>query len=445
MVHTVFSAACARESVPSKGTAASKASGARIGANREARDIDPGTWRGWVDSRGRAAKTLPAGPAQPGRRTPTGESLFRDHHQDAAWRELDQRLRQRPAPPALDPAVEVLVADDDEVGVDLLRVAGDLVRGIPDHELAVRSAPGSVEARQPVFEDRFEGQALLLLELAVVHIALAADKGRGRRHHGDQVEVRLALLRDLAAVEQRLLSGLGAVVGEQDSLVHGRSPLCRRKFSPLRVCNKLFFVRTSRGVGRYRGKGGNGTRPGRPGLTLTSPEGGNHVEETPRNRSCSRGPRNGRGVDAGFRRRPGPGRPAGRRHGRGDRPQRRRARWRCGRRRAGSTGRLEHRGERRLLRPRLLQRRLLQRRLLRRAGLLRAPGGVRTLGGLPLVAALRARLFLSSRRSLRLRRAGWARLPPREPRLASLEPAPQSPQGHDPRASGDRLFYRVIT
>src|SRR5438034_11791091 len=50
-----------------------------------------------------------------------GKKLLGDHHQHAAGRVLDERLRDRAAPPARRPAFHVLVADDDQVGVDLLR------------------------------------------------------------------------------------------------------------------------------------------------------------------------------------------------------------------------------------------------------------------------------------------------------------------------------------
>src|SRR5258708_7016904 len=140
---------------------------------------------GAATSGGRGAQR--AGGARPGRRAPTLESLAGDHDQDAARRELDQRLRERAAPPALDPAVEVLVADDDQIGADLFRLAGDLVDRVADNQLAARRASRFGEAPQPILEDRLERLALLLLELAVVHIALAADERRRGRHHLDQI------------------------------------------------------------------------------------------------------------------------------------------------------------------------------------------------------------------------------------------------------------------
>src|SRR5213078_3991980 len=52
------------------------------------------------------------------------------------------------------------------------------------------------------------------------NVALASDQRRGRRHHGDEVELRIAPLRELLAVEERFLSRFRSVVRHQDALVH---------------------------------------------------------------------------------------------------------------------------------------------------------------------------------------------------------------------------------
>src|SRR6185369_428958 len=45
-----------------------------------------------------------------------------------------------------------------------------------------------------------------------------------RRHDCDEKQFRMAPLRDVAAVKQRLLPGFRAVVGKQDTFVHGSIP-----------------------------------------------------------------------------------------------------------------------------------------------------------------------------------------------------------------------------
>src|SRR6185503_4552891 len=121
---------------------------------------------------------------------------------------------------------------------------------------------------QAVLEDLLVALLLLLLALGIVDSALAADEGRRRRHHRDQVKLGLAPGGHVAGIEQGLLAGLGAVVGEEYSLVHGRAALRIRRSPPR---NNLYPMTTKSGscalipvAGHYMGKSSRGTRP-RPG------------------------------------------------------------------------------------------------------------------------------------------------------------------------------------
>ena len=69
------------------------------------------------------------------------------------------------------------------------------------------------------------------VESALDDHAFEADRGAGVGAHRDQVQAGLAPLRELAAVEERLLAGLRSVVGEQDSLVHRWTLRGRRRGS----------------------------------------------------------------------------------------------------------------------------------------------------------------------------------------------------------------------
>src|SRR5258708_5872520 len=77
----------------------------------------------------------PQAPRRRGRGRPCGNYLASDDDEDAAGRVFDEGLGKRAAPPARRLAVEVLVADDDQVGADLLRMARDLVHRVADEDL----------------------------------------------------------------------------------------------------------------------------------------------------------------------------------------------------------------------------------------------------------------------------------------------------------------------
>src|SRR5688572_26916973 len=83
-----------------------------------------------------------------------------DDHQHATGSVLDQRTRDRAAPPAGRPAVQVLVADDDEVGLDLAGVLGDFLDRFAGHNLAPAAPAGFFQPAQAVFE---HAAVLLLL------------------------------------------------------------------------------------------------------------------------------------------------------------------------------------------------------------------------------------------------------------------------------------------
>jgi len=105
------------------------------------------------------------------------------------------------------------VTDDDQVGLDLARELGDLVHRLPDDHFAACRVPGILEAMQTVGENVAVPLLLLLFGHAVVDGALDHRVGSGRRHDGYEKQLGMAPLRDVAAIEQRLLPRFGTVVG----------------------------------------------------------------------------------------------------------------------------------------------------------------------------------------------------------------------------------------
>jgi hypothetical protein len=79
----------------------------------------------------------------------------RDDDEHAAWRVLDECARARATPPTLGPAVEVPVADDDQVRADLFCVTGNLLDGIADQDLAAGGMPGLGKSLQAVGKNFF--------------------------------------------------------------------------------------------------------------------------------------------------------------------------------------------------------------------------------------------------------------------------------------------------
>jgi hypothetical protein len=155
-------------------------------------------------------------------------SLGDDDDQHAARRVLDQGAGNRAAPPACSPAVQVLVAHDDEVGFDLARVLGDLVDRLAHQHFAAGGIARVGEAVKAVVEDGAVLLFLALLQFHVVHAAFQAHEAHGGGHDGDEEELGRAPLREILAIEQGLLPGVGAVVCEQDSFVHKALPCCGR-------------------------------------------------------------------------------------------------------------------------------------------------------------------------------------------------------------------------
>ena len=74
-------------------------------------------------------------------------SLFDDDHQDTARRVLNQGLRNRAAPPTLQPIFAVLVAQHDQVGADAVRVFNELVNGITFEQFAGGINAGRIQLR----------------------------------------------------------------------------------------------------------------------------------------------------------------------------------------------------------------------------------------------------------------------------------------------------------
>src|SRR5258705_3539996 len=140
--------------------------------------------------------------------------------EDAARHTLEERLLLRGAPPARE-ARAVLVAEDDEVRVDLLRGLGDGVHGVSVLERTLR---GHAALTQPLHA---------LLEQCVRALVLALDE-LGRDPFGDRggdealadgEEMRLGLHGDhhVGAGAQRLPALARAVVAEEDLAVHLRN------------------------------------------------------------------------------------------------------------------------------------------------------------------------------------------------------------------------------
>jgi hypothetical protein len=111
---------------------------------------------------------------------------------------------------------------------DLARVLGDFLDGFAGDHLAAGRPAGFLQPAQAVLEHAAVLLLLALFQFDVVDAALEADEAHGRRHDGHQVQFRLAPDGQLLAVQQGLLAGFGAVIGDQDLLVHRRAPkTCR--------------------------------------------------------------------------------------------------------------------------------------------------------------------------------------------------------------------------
>ena len=105
-----------------------------------------------------------------------------------------------------------------------LRHAHDLVDRDAGDDLAAHVQPGRAQARHALVQHRLVARLLLAVAGRAVGPGLAGDQRHRRRHHRHQVQLRLAPLADLLAVEQRALPRFGAVIGQHDGLVHGRCP-----------------------------------------------------------------------------------------------------------------------------------------------------------------------------------------------------------------------------
>lgn len=82
---------------------------------------------------------------RPGWRAVSG----RDHHQHAAGGVLDEGFGDGAAPPAGGPAVEVLVADNDQVGLEAARALDDFINRVAGDDFAVDAEPGPASLRTP--------------------------------------------------------------------------------------------------------------------------------------------------------------------------------------------------------------------------------------------------------------------------------------------------------
>ena len=108
-------------------------------------------------------------------------------------------------------------------GIDFPRELGDGIDRFSDDHFALAGTPRFGQPVQAVGED----VVVLLLYLfaflgtALINTAFEPDVGAGQRHHGDEKQLRMIQLCDFLAVEQRSLARLGAVVSQQNTLVHG--------------------------------------------------------------------------------------------------------------------------------------------------------------------------------------------------------------------------------
>ncbi len=152
-----------------------------------------------------------------------------DNNEHAAGRVLDERTRARTTPPPRRPTVEVPMADHNQVGANLVRIMVICSTESPTSTSPVGACPTSEVAsgRRQGFPDTFVFPIPRPMCRRSRRHQLQRDD---RRHDCDEKQVRAAPLRDVAAVEQCLLSGIRAVVSKQDSFDIDQSPLrvCRR-------------------------------------------------------------------------------------------------------------------------------------------------------------------------------------------------------------------------
>ena len=105
-----------------------------------------------------------------------------------------------------------------------------LERGSRGRVVDCRDGAGNA---QFVGEDRIELRLFAGLEFHVIDTAFQSDEGHHGRHHGHEHQLGPTPLGQLAAIEQGLLARLAAVVGQQDSLVHGTVPLSELVFGDI--------------------------------------------------------------------------------------------------------------------------------------------------------------------------------------------------------------------
>src|SRR5258706_14253465 len=96
------------------------------------------------------------------------DDLASGDDEDAAGCVFDEGLGERPAPPSRRPAVEMLVADHDHIGADLLRVARDLVHRVADEDLPAHRPAGLPQAPQAVLQHALVARLRLLPALGIL-------------------------------------------------------------------------------------------------------------------------------------------------------------------------------------------------------------------------------------------------------------------------------------
>src|SRR5712671_6645642 len=179
-------------------------------------------------------------------------SIPRLRHKNTARRVVEQRLPDRPPPPARAERGLLLVPDHDKVALQLRRKAGDLF-----HRLADREVPGDGESfflqLRDAFVQHLLSALLLFFEELLGQEAFGQEHARGHPGHREEVRFRFCELGDLGASEQGRLAFARAVVRQQDLVEHGSLLFALLYFasSPSRSIRARSFWKVSRAYFAY--------------------------------------------------------------------------------------------------------------------------------------------------------------------------------------------------